>query len=115
MKLLWKWLICFAALAAVCYGFGGVVAVRGGLPAIAAASVLLWVLNLLLLPPLQLLALPFSFVTFGIASLFIGAAIVALADAILPAIALNSFWLCLLVGALISAGNLALLRARRRS
>jgi putative membrane protein len=114
MKLIAKWLICFAALLVAYYGFGGFVAVQGGIPAIAAAAVVLWLLNLLLLPILQLLALPFSLITFGIASLFVGAAMVALTDAIIPTVNLNSFWLCLLVSAIISAGNMVLLKLRKR-
>lgn len=114
MKLLIKWLICFAALLVVCYGFGDSVAVQGGLPAIAAAATVLWLLNLLLVPILQLLALPFSLITFGIASLFVNAAIVALTDAIVPSVILGSFWICLLVGIIVSAGNMVVLRAGRR-
>ena len=115
MKLIIKWLICFAALLVAYYGFSGLVAVQGGIPAIAAAAAVLWLLNFLLLPILQLLALPFSLVTFGIASFFVGAAMVALTDAILPAVDLNSFWLCLLVSAIVSAGNMVLLKSRKRN
>lgn len=115
MKLLMKWLICFAALLVVCYGFPGLAAVPGGIPSIAAAAIVLWLLNLLLLPILQLLAIPFSLVTFGIASLFVGAATVSLTDAILPSLDLNSFWLCLLVSTIVSMGNMVLLRVSRRS
>ncbi len=113
MKLLIKWFVCFGALLVAYYGFRGTV--TGSLPAFAAAATVLWLLNLLLLPVLQLLALPFSLVTFGIASLFVSAATVALTDAILPSVSLHNFWLCLLVSVIVSLGNTAVLRAYRRS
>ena len=111
MKLIIKWLICFAALLVAYYGFSGLVAVQGGIPAIAAAAAVLWLLNFLLLPILQLPALPFSSIT----SFFVGADMVALTDAILPAVDLSSFWLCLLVSAIVSAGNMVLLKSRKRN
>ncbi|MCE5234434.1 MAG: phage holin family protein [Clostridiaceae bacterium] len=114
MKLLMKWLICFAALLVVCYGFPGLADAPGGIPGLAAAAAVLWLLNLLILPMLQLLAIPFSLITFGIASLFVSAAMVALTDAILPSLDLNSFWLCLLASIIVSVGNMVLLRAKRR-
>ncbi len=115
MKLIIKWLICFAALLVAYYGFGDLVSVQGGLGAVAAAATVLWLLNLLLVPVLQLLALPFSLITFGIASLFVNALIVALSDAIVPSITLHNFWMSLFISIIVSAGNMIVLRASRRN
>jgi len=113
MKLLLKWLICFAALIVGYYGFPGHVVSKAGLGALAAAATILWLLNLLLRPILQVLALPFSLVTFGLASVLVNAGMVALADAVIPTVSITGFWVHVLLAVLISLGNMALLKGRK--
>lgn len=116
MKLLIKWLICVAAMLLMAQLFPNSFIVTGGALAPVAAGTVLWLLNLFIRPILQLLSLPISILTFGLFSLVVNAAVVALADAILPVLTIESFWLCALLALIITAGNTLLLsRTKKRN
>lgn len=112
MKLFMKWLVCLAVLLLTAQIFPGTFVIRGGPVSYLAAATILWALNLFIRPLLQVLALPVSFLTFGLFSFFVNGAVVALADAVLPALTIGSFWICLLISLLISAGNTLILKKK---
>jgi putative membrane protein len=70
------------------------------------ASIILGILNLILNPILQLLSLPITLLTFGLFSLVINAAMLSLTAAFLGTnFHFQSFWITLLVSALLSLIN----------
>lgn len=105
MKLLTKWLICFATLLIAANAFPLDFAVSGGLMSLAAAATVLWLVNLAIRPILQLLALPITLLTFGLFSLVVNAGMVRLTDWIIPVIHIRGFLLYLFIAVLISLGN----------
>ena len=106
MKLVIKWLVCAAALLLSAQLFPGSFFLRGGFLSLFASATILWVLNIFLRPVLQILALPFSLVTFGLFSLVINGAVVALSAALIPGLAIHGFGVCIFAALLISIGNL---------
>jgi len=106
MKLLIKWLICAVSLFLAMQSFPGRFVLWGGTAALIACATVLWILNIFLRPVLQLLALPFSLVTFGLFSLLVNGIVVALAAALIPGIAIHGLGVCVLISLLVSAGNL---------
>ncbi|WP_411677948.1 phage holin family protein [Caproicibacter sp.] len=106
MKLFVKWLVCAVSLFLTSQIFPGRFVLWGGLLALIACATVLWVLNIFLRPLLQLLALPFSLVTFGLFSLVVNGVVVALAAALIPGIAIHGLWVCVFISLLISLGNM---------
>ena len=113
MKLFIKWLVCAAALFLAQELFPGGFFLLGGPGALLAAATVFWLLNLFIRPVLQLLALPATLLTFGLFSLVVNGMIAALADALLPGLWIGSFWICMFVSLLISAGNLLFVHKSR--
>lgn len=112
MRLFTKWLICCGSIYLAWVLFPGGMLLTGPWTVFLAVGTVLWLINLLLRPVVQVLALPLTLATLGLFSLVVNAAMVALADALLPTLHIRSFWLCVFIALVISAGNL--LFARRR-
>ncbi len=113
MKLLIKLLICLGALVITAYAFPAQVAAEGGIWTLVAASVILWLCNLIVKPLLQALCLPITLVTAGLFFFVVNAWMVSLTDAILPGLMIGGFWLKLFTALLVSVGNALLLSARK--
>lgn len=113
MKLLFKWIVCFLALLVAAYVFPAQVS-SSGMLALAAAAVVLWLLNLFVKPLLQLICLPATLLTFGLFSFVANAWMVGLTDAMLPMVQIDGFWIRLFVAILISLGNAAIMAVRAR-
>ncbi|MEL7609990.1 MAG: phage holin family protein [Bacillota bacterium] len=112
MKLILKWLICFGALLAAQALFPA--EVSGGVWQFAVAALVLWLLNLLVRPLLQVLCLPVSMLTFGLFFFVVNTWMVSITDALLPFLRVDGFWLRLFVALLVSVGNAVLIGARHR-
>jgi putative membrane protein len=110
-----KWLICFGALIIAAYCFPFRFVVYGGLLSLAAAATVLWLVNLAIRPVLQILALPITFLTLGLFSLVINAAMVGLTDWLMPVIRIHGFLTCFLIALMISAANTILSVNRHKS
>lgn len=113
MKLLIKLLICLGALLITAYAFPAHVVAQGGIWTLVAASVILWLCNLIVKPLLQALCLPITLVTAGLFFFVVNAWMVSLTDAILPGLIIGGFWLKLFTALLVSVGNALLLSARK--
>ena len=105
MKIFVKWLVCIGALALASFLFPGGVYFIGGWPALMAAGTLLWLANLFIRPLLQLVSFPITIITLGLFSFIVNAGVVALTDTLIPVMKITSFWLCLFISLIISAGN----------
>lgn len=106
MKLLGKWLICVITLLALNSLFPQNVIADGPVTLIIAGSIL-WLINILLRPLVQLLSLPITMITFGLFSVIVNAGMVALTDSILADFKIESFWFCLLIAVILSVFNTA--------
>ena len=113
MKLIYKWCICAVALFATELLFPQYFYVGGGIAATLIAATVLWAINLLLRPILQIISIPITLITFGFFSLLINAWMVKLAAAVLPWFIISNFWMCLFTAVLISFGNSFFLRTRK--
>ncbi|HKM32085.1 MAG TPA: phage holin family protein [Oscillospiraceae bacterium] len=105
MKLLIKWIICAVTLFITAKLFPDGFIIEGGTLAYLGASVVLWLLNIFIRPLLQILSLPISLLTLGLFSLVVNAGVVAFADFILPTMSIGSFWICIFIALVITAGN----------
>lgn len=105
MKLFIKWIICVGAFILTAILFPGSVTFRGSMITLAAAGTALWLANLFIRPLLQLISFPITLITLGIFSLIVNAGVVALTDTLIPVIKLSSFWTCIFIALIISAGN----------
>lgn len=106
MKLVIKWLVCAAALFLSAQVFPGNFFLTGGFLSLFACATILWVLNIFLRPVLQVLAFPFSLVTFGLFSLVVNGVVVAISAALIPGLAIHGFGVCIFAALLISIGNM---------
>lgn len=113
MKLLLKWVVCFAALFIAYTLYPQSFYVYGGIITIAAAATVLWLINLAVRPILQLIALPITIVTLGLFSFIVNAGLVSLTDFLVPAIRIRGFGLALFISLIIAVGN-SLLGVKRR-
>lgn len=66
------------------------------------ASIVIGLINLILKPILQLIALPISILTLGIFAFLINVALLMLAAAIVPGFTIDSFWTAVLASILLS-------------
>lgn len=106
MKLMLKYLICTGAFAAVQALFPA--RVTGGIWQLAAAGLVLFIINLLIRPLAQLLCLPATILSVGLCYIAVDALMVGLTDAILPGIHTGGFWIWLAVAVITAIGNAAL-------
>ncbi|WP_164918891.1 MULTISPECIES: phage holin family protein [Acutalibacteraceae] len=110
MRLFVKWLVCAVSLFLAARLFPGGFVLWGGWAAMIACATILWLLNIFLRPVLQVLALPFTLVTFGLFSLVVNGIVVALAAALIPGIVIRGLGVCVFISLLVSAGNLLFAR-----
>ncbi|KEO81634.1 phage holin family protein [Tumebacillus flagellatus] len=89
MKLIWNWILSAAALLIVAWLFPNIW-VDGIIPAFVAA-VVLGLVNAIIRPILQVLALPVTILTFGIFALVINAAMLLLTSHVVPGFHVATF------------------------
>ena len=99
MRLLLRWLVPFVAILVAAYLLPSEIAVVS-LTAAAIFALMLALLNAIVRPIVELLALPITCLTLGLFHFVINAAMFALAAALVPGVTVNGF-LAALVGALI--------------
>ena len=114
MRLFLKWLVCFLSLLLASQVFPARLVILGGWLALIVCATVLWILNMFLRPLLQIMALPFSLVTFGLFSLIVNGIVVVLAAALVPGIAIGSLWVGVIISLLVSAGNLLFVKNYHR-
>lgn len=100
MPILISWIISSLAILVSAYLLPGVT-VTSFIAALSAALVL-GLANAILKPILILLTLPINFLTMGLFTLVINAAMVLLAASIVPGFAVAGFWWALLMGLILS-------------
>ncbi len=86
--------------------------ITGPIAAFLLLALVLALANAILRPILTFIALPFNFLTFGIASVFVNMLMLLLACAIVTTIVIHGFWLMVLASAVIMLAD-ALLRGIR--
>ena len=111
-KYLIRWLVCVAVVAAASGIFPYSVHAAGPVTLVLAGT-MLWLMNLLVRPLLQLIALPLTVVTLGLFSLVVNAGMVRLTDVLMPSLRIRGFGMCLLIALGVSLGNM-LTAARER-
>ena len=71
---------------------------------IIAAGTILWLVNIVLKPIAQILAIPFTVITLGLFYFIVNALLVGLTLSLLPSIS-GSIWACLIVALFVSLLN----------
>lgn len=104
MKTLIKWLACFLSLVIVNAIMPKQLVIPGGMTPILAAGTVLWLVNLILKPVAQIIAIPFTILTFGLFYFVVNTLMVALAIALFPGVE-GTFLACLVTALLLSALN----------
>lgn len=110
MKLFAKWLVCVAVFVITAWLFPFAVITGGRLLPIVAAATVLWLVNLLLRPVLQIVSLPITLLTFGLFSIVVNALMVSLAAAMIPGIMITRFWVCIFIAVCVSLANIFILK-----
>lgn len=113
MKLFGKWSVCFLTLLGAWILFPGHVYAALGIITIIVAATLLWVVNLLIRPLVQLIALPLTLVTLGIFSFIVNAAMVGLTSALTPGFSIHGFGMCLIITLIITIANTAITSGKK--
>lgn len=113
MRMLIKWLICCLSLYLAMIAFPDYVLVYSPVIIIAAGTVL-WLVNIFIRPLAQIISIVATLLTFGIFSVIVNAAMVALTDAMFRGLDITSFWIDILVAVVISVGNMILSPKVRR-
>jgi putative membrane protein len=114
VKLSAKWAVCFLTLLCAWVLFPAHVYAVFGIVTILVAATLLWVVNLLVRPLIQLISLPLSILTLGIFSLVVNAAMVGLTSAITPGFSIHGFGFCFVVAVVVAFANTAISSERKR-
>jgi Predicted membrane protein len=114
VKLFAKWFVCFLTLLCVWALFPAHIYAVFGIVTILVAATLLWAVNLLVRPLIQLIALPLSLLTLGLFSLVVNAAMVGLASAVTPGFSIRGFGFCFIVAVVIAIANTAISSERKR-
>ena len=104
MKTILRWAACFLSLIVVNAILPDQLVVSGGISTFLAAGTVLWLVNLLVKPLAQIIAIPLTFLTFGIFYFIVNALLVGLAFAFLPGVDGN-FLACAVTAILISLLN----------
>ena len=113
MRVVLKWLICLGTIVLAINIFPQHIVFPGTCAAAIALATVLWLINLLIRPVAQMASIVATLLTFGLFSLVVNAAMVWLADRIVPQIAIDNFWIYLFIAVIISIGNAILLPKRR--
>ncbi len=108
MRVLTKWIICCGAIFLAQAVFPQSAHIYGEIITVVGAGTVLWLINLFIRPIAQLLSIVFTLITFGLFSIVVNTGMVCLADTLVPGIRFDSFWICLFIALVISAGNMLL-------
>jgi putative membrane protein len=109
LRLFGKWLICCGAILLAWAVFPNWIDFSGSWAAAIGMGTVLWLINLFIRPVAQVVSIVVTLITLGIFSLIVNACMVWLADKIVGAVDIQSFWICIFIAFVISAGNAALL------
>ncbi len=115
MRILLKWLICCFSLYLAMFLFHGYVMVYSNPIIILAAGTVLWLVNIFIRPLAQIISIIATLLTFGIFSVIVNAAMVAVTDAMFGGIDITSFWVDIFIAVVISVGNMVLAPKARRN
>ena len=115
MKLLIKWIVCFLTLLCASEIFPAHVIVRHGIITLVVAATILWLVNIIIRPVVQVVSLPLTLITFGIFSLVVNAAMVGLTGIIVVGFSVKGFLYCLLIAVIISIASTALAPKKKDS
>lgn len=115
MRILLKWLICCFSLYLAMFLFPQYVNVYESPYIILAAGTVLWLVNIFIRPLAQVISIVATLLTFGIFSVIVNAAMVALTDAMFKGLDITSFWVEIFIAVVISAGNMILSPKVRRN
>ena len=113
MKILAKWIVCVIAFITAYTLFPHSVITTGGMLPLVVAGTILWLVNLLLRPVVQIVSLPVTILTFGLFSIIVNALMVCITDSILPDIRITNFGICLIIALLVSAMNILLVNRQK--
>ena len=108
LRLLIRWLICCGSIFLALFIFPQWISNAGSWVVVFAMGTVLWLINLLIRPIAQVVSIVITIITMGIFSLIVNAAMVWLADLMIPAIDIRSFWIYLFIAVIISIGNATL-------
>ena len=100
MKILIKIGVNMLALLVVAYIVPGFVI--EDFTALLVSSVVIGIINTFLKPVIQILALPFTLVTFGLFALFINVALLWFAAWLVPGLGIDTFWTAVLASIVLS-------------
>lgn len=115
MKVLVKWIVCFLTLLCMHEIFPAHVIAQHGLITLIAAATILWLVNIIIRPIVQVVSLPLTILTFGLFSLVVNAAMVGLTGFIVAGFAVHGFLFCLLIAVIISIAGTALAPKKKDS
>ena len=104
MIIIINWLLSAAAIGVAAYLLPRV-HISGGFATLLVLAVVLGLINAILKPILQLLALPVTILTLGLFSLVINALLILLAASIVPGFVVDGFWWALLFSIVLSLVN----------
>lgn len=113
LKLLGKWMVCFLTLLCAWVIFPTHVFAGMGIVTIIVAATLLWVVNLLIRPIVQLIALPLTLITVGIFSLVVNACMVGLTSVLTPGFSVHGFGVCFIIALVITIANTAIASGKK--
>lgn len=112
MRIVLKWLACFLALVVTWWLFPGHVLAAGGIGTLALAALILFLVNLVVKPVMQLVSLPVTLLTAGLFFFVVNAWMVGLTDLLLPSLQIIGFWVKLFCALLVSVANSILVTSR---
>ena len=101
-------MVCFLTLLCAWVLFPAHVFAEFGIISIIVAATLLFVVNILIRPLVQLVALPLTLVTLGIFSLVVNGAMVGLTSVLTPGFSVHGFGMCFLIALIITIANTAI-------
>ena len=104
MKTILRWAACFLSLIVVNAIMPNQLVISGGITTFLAAGTVLWLVNLLIKPLAQIIAIPFTIITFGLFYFIVNALLVGLAFSFLPGVDGN-FLACVVTAILVSLLN----------
>ncbi len=105
MNFLINWIVSALVIIVAAYVLPGVTV--SGFAAAFAAALVLGLVNAFIKPVLLALTLPINFLTFGLLTLVINAALILLVSRIVPGFSVATFWWALLFGMILSIVNYA--------
>ena len=113
MRMIIKWIICCGVIILAWQIFPNYVDFSGSWAIALGMGTVLWLINIIIRPFAQLISIVATILTLGLFSLIVNAAMVWLADLIIPAINIDSFWIYLFIAVIIAIGNAILVPKKR--